>query len=614
MSEGLPLIRRIRFTPWLDLLRLRLTGRLDWQSVLENSELPGEIRSIIHDVVIQSKLTSSEKFVVASELVAHFQDGYQAGCIWVQLINDFGDVQIIAELIQRSKERNRSMFAKVVKVLGMASLGTVVFAVIWAVLFARRQPTPNVDYLTPLNSFAVDAAEDQKAWLVYRESWIKHGFVDLNYAILTSGVSGDREFVSPDDASWPEAVAFLQDKQDLLDAHRRGGKLPVFGLELKSHPFRYGDLDQQALFPEFYATEGADWEAVPPEQLGEPDRILNESVIGILMPHTHTLRKAARMLLVDTRQATQQKDGKRVLENIEATFGAGRHAAEQPMAVCALVGFYATELGFWQIEEVLVRQPELLNDDDLVRLQKLVAEPNYREMIKLEGERAMYLDILQRTFTDDGNGDGRMTRDGLAMMLGLFPAMVGEAQREFDFGMMWDLLFASRKESVEVFDEFLSRVDADLSQPFFRQSMSSINHLNDLIDSDAPDHVFLENFVSGFDGLRGKLAQTTMQQQAVLVGIALEQFKRKTGGSPRDLAELVPDYLDQVPVDAISGQPFRYKTGDQPVVYCFGRDGVDNGGQPLVDENGRSRDFQHLFDESIWKGDVVLWPTPGHAW
>jgi hypothetical protein len=58
-------------------------------------------------------------------------------------------------------------------------------------------------------------------------------FKNINHdALFVENESGDRRLVHPKDASWPDAVTFLDAHRDLLDAFRRGAAKPGFGLSV----------------------------------------------------------------------------------------------------------------------------------------------------------------------------------------------------------------------------------------------------------------------------------------------------------------------------------------------------------------------------------------------
>jgi len=64
---------------------------------------------------------------------------------------------------------------------------------------------------------------------------------------------------------------------------------------------------------------------------------------------------------------------------------------------------------------------------------------------------------------------------------------------------------------------------------------------------------------------------------ATRILLALKAHKLEKGKLPATLAELVPDYLDSVPLDDYDGQPMRYNAA-RKVVYSVGKNLTDDGG------------------------------------
>lgn len=73
---------------------------------------------------------------------------------------------------------------------------------------------------------------------------------------------------------------------------------------------------------------------------------------------------------------------------------------------------------------------------------------------------------------------------------------------------------------------------------------------------------------------KGALAR--LRLASTLLG--LERYRAAKGGYPKTLAELVPDYLSEIPIDPYDGQPLRYKPQDGGVfVWSVFQNGVDDG-------------------------------------
>ncbi|NCD23339.1 MAG: hypothetical protein EOL90_10435 [Spartobacteria bacterium] len=59
--------------------------------------------------------------------------------------------------------------------------------------------------------------------------------------------------------------------------------------------------------------------------------------------------------------------------------------------------------------------------------------------------------------------------------------------------------------------------------------------------------------------------------------VACNRFAREKGQWPETLAELVPEYLGEVPRDPYDGAPFRY-SAEKGLVWAVGKNLTDEGG------------------------------------
>ncbi len=82
---------------------------------------------------------------------------------------------------------------------------------------------------------------------------------------------------------------------------------------------------------------------------------------------------------------------------------------------------------------------------------------------------------------------------------------------------------------------------------------------------------------------------------------ALERFRLDHGKLPQALTELTPKYLKQAPIDAIDGQPLRYKVDAEGSyeLYSIASNGVDEGGKVvLFDKSGNVNQQE---GDWVWK-------------
>lgn len=79
------------------------------------------------------------------------------------------------------------------------------------------------------------------------------------------------------------------------------------------------------------------------------------------------------------------------------------------------------------------------------------------------------------------------------------------------------------------------------------------------------------------------VARAQSLKRGVIAGIAVLEYRSRHGRLPQQLDELVPDYLDAVPLDPCTNdQPLRYLLRDEPpgfVIYSVGVDAIDDGGK-----------------------------------
>jgi hypothetical protein len=69
------------------------------------------------------------------------------------------------------------------------------------------------------------------------------------------------------------------------------------------------------------------------------------------------------------------------------------------------------------------------------------------------------------------------------------------------------------------------------------------------------------------------------QQLLALTALTIENYRRDHQQLPASLADLVPDYLDELPVDPYDGKPIRYEKRTKGYcLYCIGEDLTDNHG------------------------------------
>ena len=93
---------------------------------------------------------------------------------------------------------------------------------------------------------------------------------------------------------------------------------------------------------------------------------------------------------------------------------AEQNERDAPFIVVNLMSSGIYRMAIRRTAAVAVEQRELCSDEQLKQLAHAIAGFAGSGTLRwpLDGERRIFDDYLQRTFTDDGHGDGRLTPEG----------------------------------------------------------------------------------------------------------------------------------------------------------------------------------------------------------
>ena len=401
------------------------------------------------------------------------------------MVSEFGETQTVARLMRSAKKRNRPLLWKTLVVGCYSFLAFLAFYAGLAVWFFSSKPNPTVDYFKVVSANAAAVPEDQQAWPIYRDAWIEHSFVELNIGKLIEQEDEAWNDLRPGDEKWPNLVAFLEQKESLVKAIRRGGQLSGFGLELKRQ-WDYSKEDGMALFSKGRALELFGSEAVEPE-LTQSEQLLHDALIGALLSQVQEMRKMARILQADTFRAAEAGDSDIVQEDVVAMLGLGPQAGELPFLVCGLVGLALDGVAYRTTQELLEKYPDLLNEQQLAAITSKISRLSPRDYVSLEGERAFQQDIIQRFYSDDGTGDGRLTYQGLTNLRDIVYLAGGQNDDRFSkvIGLVGPgvaFVSGSRKQTEQAFNDVMDEFSATFGSPIYETPMRDNDWYEGLIE------------------------------------------------------------------------------------------------------------------------------------
>ncbi len=571
--------------------------RIKLDTLLKESELPDKLRDVVKSTVQSTRLWRREKADVSAELISHFRDGLKLGQTQEDLIRLFGDVKQTARLISRARKRLRPLPWRIVRRGVQATAVFFCFYMLGIVYFIMGQPDPKVDYLALLNTKSVAVANNESAWPMYRA------------ALLALGTPVKNNNARPGEEDWDEMATYLNMHVNVFADVRRAALRPglgyVMGFERDPQDF---DLQR------------------PVTGVNHKDSVFKNSLMSILLPHLGELQRLAKLLVLDAHRAATEGDIETVLADIEAALGIANHVREAPLLISDLIGNSIASNVMITVGELLATHAELFNDDQLRQLahRLSITEPLFD--IRFDGVRYFWRDFVQRIYTDDGDGDGRLTARGLTALEYLMISPTSTDQPPSNAGvavLAGPLLLAtvmSRREALELHEKLLSKYEAAAELPMWEwgsgPGIEADNQLTEWMNSTLDNvRYFPLVMLMPASGHAAKIKQKGLaHRDAVLVAIALEIDRRRRGSWASQLTDLVPDLLPAIPPDRFNGQPIRYAIVDGgPVIYSVGNDRDDDGGR-------RSKQGRNSWYDSAarWTAsakahnavdaDWVLWP------
>ncbi len=607
---------RLRYSRLRDVVRGRLDARLDWRGAIASAELPEQLAGVVTHVVRGTRLWRSEKVDVANDLIAHFQDGLDFGHTPDELLKTFGDPQDAARLIRRAKRRSRSLLWHFWHYgwMGLAALVCVYIAMsLWMSL---SRPTICTDYLAVINKAATAVSENERAWPLYRDAMLALGMQRASDGIsLISRILCNHS--KPNETGWEGKEKFLLEHADSLAKLREATRRPNLGFVTAMSNSDYTEEDRT-----LFGIKLTPQEIVNAKQQAAQDHWFMESLLPEFIP----LRDAAQLLADDARRAVVAGDGQAAYDNVVALLGISRHCQEKPFLVTMLVAESIQASARAVVHDILANHGTLWTDDQLRDLAHLFAAARTDWRRGLDGERMNFYDAIQRTYTDDGNGDGRLAlRVGDRNLFEVFDKMTdnsnnhGSTYTYVKPGMAMLMLpaanwmVASRKEMIDSFDRLTDSFQNQTDEPYWKwvNKPRWDDELKTLTASPLGKlrYMFVDLLLPAYNAVLTRITISDGERDGLLIGLALELYHRQHGKWPQSLADLTPQYLPKLPVDSITGNPLHYKiVDDRPVVYSEGPDRDDDHGRPPDEEPG----FNVSMPTSTSRapdGDWIIWQT-----
>ena len=586
--------------------------------VIAAAALPEGLADLAMRVIRKSGLWQSERVDVARELVSHFRDGLESGASPQDLAASFGDPAHAAPLIRRAKKRCRPLPWRAASAF-TKSLGILVGAVLllYAAVVARAfltHPTISRNYLAEINATVESIPEADRAWPLYRSAY-------LAQPRMPEEIAKDFPAISPDDPRWPAALAYLKASATTIALLHQGAARPSLGRpmssvvdpELDAYSRVLSGIDPHKARSDAYAE-------VQPE---DP----NPNLIGVLLPHLGQARHFARLLSLDVRAAAEAGDGARATADLETMYRLAGHMRDNGFLIGDLVALAIHSLADQTLGTVLAAKPDIFSGIQLASLAHAASRTPMT--VNFEGERLFMADTLQRTYSDDGHGDGHLTAAGVRTLRGYSgtprqdtPDAVTDALEV----PLVTLVSASRREIHERYSRMLaSTLEYAARSPWLRPDESPDLDVDRLANSlEGKRFMILTMLMPALNRAVWAHDEAAQRRDGLLTAIAVVLYRREHGAYPATLGDIPTALLPAIPKDMFDGQSIRYTLRDgKPVIYSIGADRKDDlgrapaapavaGANPAVWR--RAAEIPSVLNDpsrgASLDGDWILWPPP----
>jgi len=273
------------------------------------------------------------------------------------------------------------------------------------------------------------------------------------------------------------------------------------------------------------------------------------NMAGGLLPDVEHVRYSAFLLATAARLSVHHGDAKAAMAYIDDALHLARSVQREPALISYLVHVACTAVSVRSLEQTLSAMP--LTDEQLVTVDQMLTEAgaacDFTQA--LVSERCYAIECIRNPSQMSGAG-GRMSsipvlgRVGLADTLDYMAACIEAAELPPD------------------------------------QRVARLRQIQDELEDMGFLHVIVKVLAPALSRVAELDLRFRVDIDMARTAVAIERFRLTEGDLPGDLATLVPDYLDQVPIDPFDGQPIRYRRTEPGYrLYSVFEDGEDHDGK-----------------------------------
>ena len=445
------------------------------------------------------------------------------------------------------------------------------------IVYWGASPKVTTDYVALAQSLQPVGPDEERSWPSIRDALqFLPGERGPSKDVNISAALTSRETDSPE---WKTAEQAVTDYARAIAELRLAGARQRIGFRFQP-PLDPADI---AVMPQIQAPRVS---PTPPS--------LEGSLLYLLLPYLTEYRTAARWLAADAVHAAVNRDGSRAAADIGGMVGYARQMLTPgaPM-IQSLIGAAVLSQSRVTLQSLMYDWPDALSDSDLEVLARTYASISPLQFaMDFSLERMMFYDFVQRVYTDDGSGDGRLCGSGAISLQALSGLTTGQGASSLEqladnlAGPVRALIAPSRRQMVRRFDsnmDHCQKLADTLCRDWAAQGLSGGARAEvDRMDSiDRVRWQLLWMLTPASDHAIVSLRRAQSEYDACGAAIAVERYRRQHGLLPATLDQLVPEFLAQPAPDPWDGMPLRIGSTKEGAVLIYSID------YDLTDDQGR---------------------------
>lgn len=567
------------------------------RTLLRQTALPVEIQDFVDAVVAQTRLRRAEQLDIAAEIACHFRDGLAAGKTATELLAAYGDPSTSARALRQSAIAKRAPIDRAAGALlrygSIATAALVVTYLGYATMLSFREPVISFDAVAAMNARIPKPGAEGAAIDLYvatlsneegRCTPLESAEPTSSFGAARLRVEEDLPRINFDETALTRSRSDLAQLAPYIASLRKVKDHPVLGVGVAT-----GAWENERVAKFFFAD---------PIEFSSEEGRFSGTLLSALLPQCALLRSTAKLMCADAALAIHDGRTNDFMDDIEAASMMAAHSGEAGFLINVLVEAGIRQLVLGTITSAIENHAEIFSDAQLTRLEQLARVGDLDLARGFEAERAGVLDLIQRCYSDNGDGDGVLLAHSFADFMREVAPMASNARAaNFEQAAMQTSAFLSgpiaanalpsRREVLAHLDAFIDAHMEAAKSPSRKESIA----LAAAIDRDFEMRrdaagPMLSLMLPAIGRMVTIMWALRAMQDTTAAAIGIERFRRVHGRFPADRAEL--EKFVGWPLDANGHEqlPWNYALVDgRPIIYDAGVDGVDDRARtPLADE------------------------------